>query len=78
MSVATVEVEHVVWRLVDTYKDRYPQSAVESAVLTAYRRLESARVRTFVPVLTERYAREIIEQSPAEGDHKFVRPEQVA
>jgi hypothetical protein len=64
MSVLAVEVEHVVWRLVETYKDQYPESAIESAVLTAHQRLDSARVRTFVPILTERYAREIIEQSP--------------
>jgi len=66
MPSVAVEVGHVLSRLVDTYKDRYPASAIRSAVWTAHRRLDSARVRTFVPVLTERYAREIIERSLTE------------
>ncbi|MFD6875690.1 MULTISPECIES: three-helix bundle dimerization domain-containing protein [unclassified Streptomyces] len=60
-------VRHVVGRLVETHPRLDPQ-VVETAVQTAYEELRYARVRTYLPMLIERRAKDLLppgDQPPA-------------
>ncbi|MFF4321225.1 three-helix bundle dimerization domain-containing protein [Streptomyces sp. NPDC001568] len=52
-------IRHVVGRLVETHPRLEPH-LVETAVQTAYEELRYARVRTYLPMLIERRAKDLL------------------
>jgi hypothetical protein len=57
----TEKARRIIQRLTAAHPD-CPASCVEAAVATARERLVAARVRMFVPIFIERFARETLDQ----------------
>ena len=49
-------------RLVVDYADQHSAAYVESAVAQAWGRLATARVRSFIMIFVERFAREVLDR----------------
>jgi hypothetical protein len=67
-----VTVQRIIQRLVAAYPD-LPASRVEDAVAAAGERLRAARVRVFVPIFIERFAREMLDASDVDRRHGRAR-----
>jgi hypothetical protein len=64
--------QRIIKHLVAAYPD-LPASVVEDAVAAASERLRTARVRVFVPIFIERFAREMLDRSDVDRHHGRAR-----